>query len=553
MSEAEFVAKAVEAKVRIPNHVVSERDGGSMETFRTLDPIQHLPIESEVYTDYSRPHSFRRTPEEQTLKDLHNPFPLNEFRMSQSDMARSAGQSDTVSNNSRNIMPPPSYGSLSEGLSSLKAPLTAPVANTVACQFNSTLTSTIAYAYPAAASFSPVDRDGWELVPGIEIDGTLAYTSPNGRVDRSWRTQPTGHDNMSTIAREYHGKPKDQLENEGLMPMSEMTDADNKARQHLADRSGFEKGYQAACMWEASGDSDIFATCLEQSKSFFQNMCISRSPMVLIATSEMLTWLWVHVKRPLAGSVMRASYQVALEVLTADDPVCVLLEWMTLAAATSLQDSHINAVKLYELWKALVNIYGEEHPHAIVALYCMCFQLIKVDNAFARAEGYLSKLRDICITALGASHLQTINVLATLSRAQSRQAKYDQALLTIDESLKEAPLGWYHPHRLELLNRKAVICWRLGRTDEALENYEELLRARVATLGADHHSTRRARKSLEDVLRRDGKWDAEEAGINALMIDPRVDVSEEESWWRRQTERRNSFAGCRASSDEDTI
>jgi hypothetical protein len=59
-----------------------------------------------------------------------------------------------------------------------------------------------------------------------------------------------------------------------------------------------------------------------------------------------------------------------------------------------------------------------------------------------------------------------INALATLSRAQQRQEKYNVALMTIEKSLVAAPFGPTHPHRLELLRCKAVIIWKLHRMDE---------------------------------------------------------------------------------------
>jgi hypothetical protein len=562
-SKATFLAEALAANLSIPEdfHCLDTAAGQFMPAKPLLDPSQLDPF--QVPTDLSastaeqmpvRQHSAREPGADHFQSSGGSSYAPHQF------ISNDDGRQDPQPDDASFICP---HEISSGGLLSPVWQPEASMAIAMAHQDNPTLCSTIAHAYKSAASVRLVDSDGFELIAGVGVDGTTASASCNGDIDRSASVMPNFMDNMASIPTEYHGPSTKQNKAAGSIPPRGMGDVDNVAREQQEDRGAFEAACQAACMWEASGNSDFFAVCLEQSKSLFRKMCISENPMILIAASTMLTWLTVHVERPLAGSVMRASYRVASNVLGDNNPVCVLLEWMTLVAATKLKDSQIDSKSLHEIWKIdsrnlhriwtdFLDAYGEDDPRTIVALYCLSFHLLKVDKAFLQAENYLSDLQTICIRSLGFRDLQTINAIATLSRAQSRQEKYDLAYETIDISLAVSPLGLYHPHRLELLVRKAVICRKLKRMDEAEVYYWLVFRARVATLGKRHASTRQARKSLKFMLELNGTWETREAEVEAFAINPQIDVSEEESWWRRESGR-NSFEGTRASSEEEML
>jgi hypothetical protein len=195
---------------------------------------------------------------------------------------------------------------------------------------------------------------------------------------------------------------------------------------------------------------------------------------------------------------------------------------------------------------------SQKHGHTIVALYCLCFHLIFADKDCAQAERYLEYLCVVSADVFGPYNIQTINILATLSRAQQRQKKYLAALETINRSLVAAPLGLNHPHRLELLLRKALILWKLNRMDEMEELYWIVVKGRVATLGIHHKSTIAAHNSLVDVLHWNNNWQARKDDAHRLLVDPQIGVSDYESWWRRVVEA-NRADKCkdRSSSDEE--
>jgi hypothetical protein len=113
------------------------------------------------------------------------------------------------------------------------------------------------------------------------------------------------------------------------------------------------------------------------------------------------------------------------------------------------------------------------------------------------------------------------------------------------------PLGANHPHILEMIVRKAVLCWRLGRSDEAERLYSIAYRGRIATLGPEHRSTNKAHHSLVTVLKERARWESKKDEVQRLVVDPQVAVTEYESWWRRVVEA-NRDSGRFCDSSEET-
>lgn len=327
--------------------------------------------------------------------------------------------------------------------------------------------------------------------------------------------------------------------------------------QQFGDDAGFT-GFTSACMMAcvlgAAGKKNEMRPVLRQAASSFRQMCLSKSPVLLTAASIMLTWLLLHAEGNLSEIIMSTSLVVAQDALGNHDPICMLLEWMTAAAAqgNKLKSCFITSAMLLQLLQDFRQNQGDAHGHTIIAGYCLSFHLMFVDEDFAQAERYLEQLWTVSASVFGHSHLQTINILASLSRARLRQKKFLSALETIDKSLDEAPLGLNHPHRLELILRKALILRRLDRWDETEALYWTVVRGRVATLGLHHKATMAAHESLVTILRRNGTWDTKKAEAHNVLVDPQVNVSEYESWWRRLVEANRGDKNYeRASSDED--
>ncbi|KAK6383101.1 hypothetical protein LTS17_003771 [Exophiala oligosperma] len=228
-----------------------------------------------------------------------------------------------------------------------------------------------------------------------------------------------------------------------------------------ADRpTTYDSACMLACMFHAAGRREMGRQGLRQTVMLFRQMCLVKSPFVLTCASTMLTWMIVHAEGSIAGMVMSACWETAKDALGNQDPISTLLAWMIAATGgiEKMRACTVNTETLRHVWQTFQHRLGAEHPHTIVALYCLSFQLILADKLFAEAEEHLQRLSLISTKILGLAHLQTINVLATLSRAQGRQKKFLLALETIDQSLAAAvaPLGEYHPLRLELLIRKAL-------------------------------------------------------------------------------------------------
>jgi hypothetical protein len=233
---------------------------------------------------------------------------------------------------------------------------------------------------------------------------------------------------------------------------------------------------------------------------------------------------------------------------------------MYLAAAKKLNEGTIDSSKLRRVCALLERLEEDSHLHKIVARYCLAFHLLKIDR-LAHAEVlvgailHLSRLEVLAIDALGITDLIS-NVMSTLSRADSRNGGYFAALAAIDRSLyavsleETHPLGANHPHMLEMVVRKAVLCYKLRRLGEAEHFYWIALRGRVATLGPEHKSTNKAHHSLITVLKEQGRWESMKGRVQQVVVDPQVAVTEYESWWRRVVEANRGSTIIRASSEE---
>jgi hypothetical protein len=314
----------------------------------------------------------------------------------------------------------------------------------------------------------------------------------------------------------------------------------------VGDSSDGSRGYHAfmsdtimACISAASKEFTLCAQWLEKASLELVHMCNSPERLHLAMLSTVLVWLQVHDQGSADGSIgiaesmMRQFTRTAISVLGEDASVCLLLEWMTAVAGKKLADCRITSDMLQQVWVEYRNVLGPQHPNTIVARYCLSFHLINVNKSYAEAEDHLHWAHEAAIKVFGASQLQSINILATLSRAQSRQGNLTGALETIQRCVKEEPLGQNHPHRLMLLLRMAIIYGRLGLVEEREKLYWIVVEGRAATLGPLHESTTSAYNSLVRILQEAGKWDSAKEHVEKLLSEPHVAVSEYETWWSR--------------------
>lgn len=269
----------------------------------------------------------------------------------------------------------------------------------------------------------------------------------------------------------------------------------------------------------------------------FRGLCESDTPILLIAASSIFTWLQIHVSNTLTKRIMTTILSVACEVFGRQHLVSLTLEWMVLATdPQQLRASGISTATMRNIWLTFSRTHGDQHYHTMVALYALCFHLMLVDANFAEAEIRLESLVSTTRKALGPAHELAVNALATLSRAQRRLGKLELSLETLDRALAAIPYGFNHPHRLELMLRKAAVLWKLDRKTASEELYWIVTRGRIATLGVRHEKTRKAHDSLVDVLKENGKWDERKAEAQSLLTNPQMAVKDYESWWKDASE-----------------
>jgi hypothetical protein len=287
---------------------------------------------------------------------------------------------------------------------------------------------------------------------------------------------------------------------------------------------------------------------VEQASRKLEMMCMNHDPQLLATLYTVVVWLQVHDEGSTGAGIMRSLHEVASRVLSEDNAICVVLKYLTAAAFKELGNCSMTTSVLRETWTNLSVTFGQDHPHTIVACYCLCFSMLRVDQSYEEAERILSGLCDSASRSLGPRSLQTINIWAKLSRAQNRQGKYRSAFESINTALRETPWGTNHPQRLEMMCRKAIICGKLDLVDEMEKLYWLVVRGRVATLRKHHKSTQRAHESLVHILKGRGRWESMKGEVQQVHVDPQLALTKYESWWQREVLRERKVA---ESADSD--
>ncbi|KPI40149.1 uncharacterized protein AB675_11552 [Cyphellophora attinorum] len=307
---------------------------------------------------------------------------------------------------------------------------------------------------------------------------------------------------------------------------------------------------ELACLAAATRDTAARDHHIRKATAALAGMCKTRYHLVFVAVASVLTLLLLYADGPLPDMILTASLAVSQTMTDENGQLSTVLEWMVeLVRAnnspTVMATCHIGIETLRQAVLHTGTAFGHTHPHTLVIRYCAAFHLILTTKVYEEAERLLLDLWNDCTLVLGEADLLTVNVLAAVSRAQQRQGKYVQALITLDRCLGVLPFGHLHPHPhwLELLVRKAVIFWKMGRYADAELIYWEVVRGRSTTLGRWHRATIAAHNSLADVLQKTGHWEARKDEYHRLLSDPPEFVGTPKSWWR------DSFEASRLMSD----
>ena len=310
-------------------------------------------------------------------------------------------------------------------------------------------------------------------------------------------------------------------------------------------QSAAEQDYRGACqlasLAEARRDQASKANCIASAALAFDRMCTDGYMYVLVVAAEMLTLLGLYVEGSLLRRIISASYTSAATTLGNDSPVSMILEWMTALVkaegkAVDMRTCRVGTATLRRLLHDSHNRPGREHPQTMVITYCLAFHLMFTDRLFAEAEAMLLELWNTSVRLLGENDVFSVNVLAGVGRAQHRQGKRFAALFTLDRCLSVFPLGLNHPHRLELLVRKAVVFCKLEQYQDAEELYWQVARGRAAVLGRHHKTTLAAHESLCDALKKTGEWDERKDECHRIIAEPGLEVETPDSWWRDSIE-----------------
>jgi len=209
----------------------------------------------------------------------------------------------------------------------------------------------------------------------------------------------------------------------------------------------------------------------------------------------------------LQGLLARESYQQEL------DGCKVLLE---LASKSRWLFTSVKINRLY--LEILTKKFGNDHPESLKAIACLGSNLgeIWAEDAHEEAETLLQFVYDKRKELLGSENLETLDAENDLGAFLSgtrfrRKNTLVQSKRYLEEAvlLRTNLLGPDHYETLITQNNLAILYWRLGRADEALELLKSVVGKMEIRLGRCHPETLVIMNNLAAMLRDHG--DLEEA------------------------------------------
>jgi hypothetical protein len=277
----------------------------------------------------------------------------------------------------------------------------------------------------------------------------------------------------------------------------------------------------AACICMSRGELEVAARCLSGAASEFEDLLLKKDHLTLLSLNLMLPILHMHDQGSIAKSIVQTVREVAERVLSVDDPVRTTIEWMVTVAGRTLKKSGHNEEAMIRLGEAHQNLeteLGVTSPTTIASLYNVAWMLC-YEGRWEEAEEKLHILYESSSTTLGTTHMQSVMILSTLSRAQSSQGNHAAGIRTIRKAIcdSESTLGRSHPYRLELKRRLALMYKDIGEKELMESLYWDVLKGRIKMLGAQHPYTAGAREDLESLLKELGRWN--EDGSTQWSID----------------------------------
>jgi tetratricopeptide (TPR) repeat protein len=392
-------------------------------------------------------------------------------------------------------------------------------------------------ASPSSSSCDQIQRDVWTM--SLQVVDPVPLMSRHGAEDiGSWvlvnsREETDGlRDNRGLCSKCHQDMSKHCLSLEAFAPSAQeprslLSSAAQDTMVLPSTTEGHGKAWRwmaycfSACVYMNWGDLKLSTESLSNASAEFEEMLLKNDRLTLMSLNLMLTMLHMHDQGSIAGSIVRSALEVAERVLSTHDPIRATIAWMVTVADHTLQKGGRDGevlLKLEEINRAFERDLGAANPTTIASRYNVAWMLCR-ESEWEEAEHMLYTLYETCSSSLGPIHIQSLMVLSTLSRAQSRQRNYSAAMRTIEKAIhdSESTLGCNHPYRLELKRRLALMYRDIGEKEQMEELYWDVLKGRIKMLGPQHGYTAGAKEDLEGLLKELGKWN--EDGSTQWSID----------------------------------
>ncbi len=311
------------------------------------------------------------------------------------------------------------------------------------------------------------------------------------------------------------------LDRQFRLYVNAMKDVDGQQpRPDLAQR--FLGRFFSGCMLHRQGASEGATDCFRHAYGLLKGMIESCHPDCLSALNGMLPVLEAHGQNQLAGEFL--SNVLVFSKAMANNPVAATAEFIIGVATRRLKSNTVEVKHLEDVHGHLKDRFGAESPSALVGLYHLAWRCAREEEHRERALQMLTELVPLTSRVMGPSHFLTIISMTTKARVLSYVRTKQESISLVWQTIRliDQRYASFHPYRLEVLHRLAILLIDTNQAKHAESILRDVIKWRVVVLGSDNSLTERSVELLQKAIQATGRHVELDELKSELLLPSRV-------------------------------
>ena len=288
----------------------------------------------------------------------------------------------------------------------------------------------------------------------------------------------------------------------------------------------FLSRFFGGCMLHTQGSAERAKDSFRHAGDILESMIRNCHPECLTALNIMLSVLEAHGQKDVAGEFLSTVLVFSQSTMN-ENPVAETTEFMV-SVATRRVEQDIEV--LNSIYERLKDRFGSESPSALVGLYHIAWRCAMAEEHRERALQTLTELIRSATEILGASHFLTITCMTTMARVLSYVRTEGESLSLMRQAIWSIDLRYasFHPYRLEVLHRLAMLLIEMHRERDAESILSGVVVDRAHVLGVHNDLTVRSLELFQEALASRGENVQMDQLASQLLSPSRInDVFEE--------------------------